>query len=199
MWNLRTYCSKPSHPQPGFPNASQPFIPVRDGYTTIPRLIVDDPPRVRPLFPRMRRPLSCSFIHISSDRVWPVQVSSHTCGVDRKFQSKSGSSNVVGASPGIVIRGSFNRLVPASRTSTRTLGSSVSRLATTKPDVPPPTITKSKLESCTPTTESVSISAIPGYGCLGVYGFRMSGGQAYLIKTPKRSIDPSENEDNPHY
>lgn len=60
-----------------------------------------------------------------------------------KHQSKPGSSYRPAAKPGVTIRGSSSRLAPASRTTTLTVGSSVRRDATARPDIPPQTAIKS--------------------------------------------------------
>lgn len=67
---------------------------------------------------------------------------------------------MLAARPGIIIRGSLTRLLPASRTRTLVSGSSVKRLATTNPAVPPPTMMKSKGCCSRPVVEDVSAEAI---------------------------------------
>lgn len=119
----------------------------------IPRLIAVDPPKVLPFGWAIRRPLRCSYPIVN---LFDIVIDGYllTCGTLMKHQSKSGSSYRLAANPGVTIRGSLSLLAPASRTKTFTLGSSVKRVATTRPAVPPPTITKSNFSEFKKSIES---------------------------------------------
>lgn len=128
----------------------------------MPRLIADEPPKVRRLFAMSLRPFNCSYIGILVTRELHFHclvldsAGKCTLGINRKFQSKSGSSSVAKSSPRTMIRGLLRRFVPALKTTTRILGSSVSLVATTRQDVPPPTIVRPNIALSRSAEESVS-------------------------------------------